>query len=83
MGSPVSMKVKLEYGAAYQALVACSKFEKLLVNHGAMIRQLEGSGFRNVAFRSVQGGFRIQARYFGPTGDATLPGRVRQLMRLK
>jgi hypothetical protein len=77
------MKAPLVYGASYRALVRCSRFEKLLVNHAQMMDQLRRSGFEGVTFQSVKEGYRIQARYLGPSGEANLPGRVRSLMRLK
>lgn len=84
MGSTLSgVTYRLEYGASYRALVRCTKFEKLLVNHSTMLTELRRSGFEGVQFQSVREGFRIQGRYVGPSGEATLPGRVRSLMRIK
>lgn len=74
----------LENGQTYEVKIRCSKFEKLMVNHAAMLRELRRSGLENIEFSSVASGFVVRGRYVGVTSEGvTLPDRVTSIKRVK
>jgi hypothetical protein len=76
------MNYWLEQGATYRVTVKCTPIERAFFTWSFLLKMLRQSGLIGASYRVEKRAIVIDGQYVGPTGQATVPDRVTEVVRL-